>query len=100
MIKPCGTVSPGTTQRVKTMLERSKGWMSGLDFDLVCASERILEGKAIVSLESMPKSLGALDESGFEPARAFLMAYVRSECIQLTPVEAELASWLRICPGI
>ena len=84
------TVSPGTTERVKNMIEKMLNWRQGDHFHLVFAPERVLQGKSIEELESLPQIVGAFDDAGFERASAFFSLYVRNECIRLTPVEAEL----------
>ena len=84
------TVSPGTTERAKRMLERQLGWRCGEDFHLVFAPERVLQGHAIEELESLPQLVGAFDDVSWEASRSFFATYVRNEIIRLTPVEAEI----------
>lgn len=84
------TVSPGTTQRVKTMLEGWLGGACGEDFFLVFAPERVLQGRAIQELETLPQIVGAFDDRSYEQAEAFFSSYGRGRVIRLTPVEAEL----------
>lgn len=84
------TVSPGTTLRVGTLLEELTGWTLGVDFHLVFAPERVLQGRCIDELESLPQIIGAFDDQGFERAEAFFSTYVQNECLRLSPVEAEL----------
>ncbi|MGH2533344.1 MAG: nucleotide sugar dehydrogenase [Thermomicrobiales bacterium] len=84
------TVSPGTTERVRTLIERLLGWECGRDYALVFAPERVLQGHSIEELTSLPQIVGAFDDHGYEQAARFFSTYVRNECIRLTPVEAEL----------
>lgn len=84
------TVSPGTTERVRRMVERHLGWRCGEDIHLVFAPERVLQGKSIEELESLPQIVGAFDDAGWEVAREFFATYVRNEIPRLTPVEAEI----------
>lgn len=84
------TVSPGTTERVRALIERLLGWECGRDYGLVFAPERVLQGHSIKELTSLPQLIGAFDDRSYEQAVQFFATYVRNECIRLTPVEAEL----------
>ncbi len=84
------TVSPGTTQRVRRMIEQAKGWQCGVDFHLVFAPERVLQGRSIDELQSLPQIVGAFDDTSYTRAVEFFSTYVRNNCPRLTPVEAEL----------
>lgn len=84
------TVSPGTTEHVRVMLEEMLGLECGRDFHLVFAPERVLQGSSIEELQSLPQVIGAFDDAGYERAETFFRTYVQNECIRLTPVEAEL----------
>jgi UDP-N-acetyl-D-mannosaminuronic acid dehydrogenase len=84
------TVSPGTTARVKELIEQLRGWQLGEDFYLVFGPERVLQGRSIEELESLPQIVGAFDDESFSRAEAFFSSYVQNECIRLSPVEAEL----------
>lgn len=84
------TVSPGTTERVRRMLERQLGWCCGEDIHLVFAPERVLQGKSIEELESLPQIVGVFDDAGWEVAQSFFRTYVRNDILRLTPVEAEI----------
>jgi UDP-N-acetyl-D-mannosaminuronic acid dehydrogenase len=60
------TVAARTTQYVGRVLERETGLVAGRDFHLAFCPERIVEGKALVELETLPQVIGADDE----PSRA------------------------------
>jgi len=84
------TVAPGTTQRLRRTLEAATGLDLGKDLHLVFAPERVLQGKSIAEIESLPQLVGAFSDDSFRVAEAFFAKYVKAPCIQLTPVEAEL----------
>ncbi|HVY43248.1 MAG TPA: nucleotide sugar dehydrogenase [Hyphomicrobiaceae bacterium] len=80
------TVSPGTTDVVRKVIEADRG--SGLD--LVFGPERVLQGKAIHEIRNLPQIIGAYNPHAYERAAAFFRTFIRSETIFLTPIEAEL----------
>ncbi|MGE5510783.1 MAG: nucleotide sugar dehydrogenase [Bacteroidota bacterium] len=80
------TVSPGTTDVVRKVIEADRG--SGLD--LVFGPERVLQGKAIHEIRNLPQIIGAYNAHAYERAAAFFRTFIRSETIFLTPIEAEL----------
>lgn len=84
------TVSPGTTTRVRRMIEERLGWVEGEDFYLVFAPERVLQGRCIAEMQSLPQIIGADTNESFERAHDFFATYVQNECIRLTSAEAEL----------
>lgn len=84
------SVAPGTTQRIRIMIERQRDWRYGEDFHLVFAPERGLQGRCIEELESLPQVIGAFDDAGYERAARFFRTYMHNDCPRLTPVEAEL----------
>lgn len=84
------TVSPGTTELVKAMIERTTGLREGDDFQLVFAPERVLQTRAVQEIRHLPQLIGAFSEAGFERARAFFARFVENRCLRLSPVEAEL----------
>ena len=84
------TVAPGTTERLRKSLEAATGLDCGRDLHLVFAPERVLQGKAIAEIESLPQLVGAFTEESFLAAEAFFSKYVKAPCVRLTPVEAEL----------
>ncbi|MFB6271469.1 MAG: nucleotide sugar dehydrogenase [Salinibacter sp.] len=84
------TVSPGTTDMIRRLLEEKTGWTVGTDFDLVFAPERVAQGKAIREMQSLPQIIGAFDNSGYERAASFFQSFLDAECIPLSPLEAEI----------
>jgi UDP-N-acetyl-D-mannosaminuronic acid dehydrogenase len=84
------TVSPGTTELLRTILEERTGKREGRDFFLVFAPERVLQTHAIREIRGLPQLIGAFSDTSFERAEAFFNRFVKSSCIRLTPVEAEL----------
>ncbi len=84
------TVSPGTTLRVKELIESRTGKTCGKDFYLAYTPERVLQTKAIEEIQRLPQLIGAFDHASQAKAAAFFSSFIRGECIFLTPVEAEL----------
>lgn len=84
------TVSPGTTELLKTILESTTGLREGVDFFLVFAPERVLQTRAVEEIKSLPQLIGAFSDAGFSKAKAFFEKFLKNQCIRLAPVEAEL----------
>ncbi len=85
------TVSPGTTGRVKKLIESRTGRVAGRDFYLAYAPERVLQARAIEEIRSLPQLIGAFDSESDRRARELFQTFVRGGCHSLTPVEAEIA---------
>lgn len=57
------TVPPGTTRNfVIPRLEKNSGLKAGIDFDVVFAPERTIEGKALEELYYLPQVIGGLND--------------------------------------
>ena len=83
------TVSPGSTNYVKSFIEEKRGFSIGRDFYVAFCPERIAEGKAIAELESLPEIVGGADEkSGQMAAEVFKAA--GKEVYQTSSINAEL----------
>lgn len=85
------TVSPGTTDSVRKRLEKRTGWRVGEDLHLVFAPERVVQGKSLEEIRSLPQIIGTYDRLSYRRASEFFSSFIDGECIQLTPLEAELA---------
>lgn len=85
------TVSPGTTDNVRALLEKTTGLNVAEDIFLVFAPERVVQGKSLAEIPALPQLIGAYDEGSFRKAEEFFGTFVRNKCIRLSPVEAELA---------
>ncbi len=84
------TVAPGTTNRVKEILERETGLEVGKNLFLSFAPERVLEGKAIEEIKNLPQLIGAFDDKSYKKSEYFFKTFINSRCLKLSPVEAEL----------
>jgi UDP-N-acetyl-D-mannosaminuronic acid dehydrogenase len=84
------TVSPGTTELIKKRIERNTGYIIGNDIFLVYAPERVLQGKAIEELQSLPQPIGAFDDKSYLLAEEFFLTFLRDKCFKMTCIEAEL----------
>jgi len=83
------TVSPGTTDLVKLLLERG-GMSVGDEIKLIFAPERVAQGKSISELRTLPQLIGAYDSDSYERGRQFFETFIEAECFRLTPTEAEV----------
>jgi UDP-N-acetyl-D-mannosaminuronic acid dehydrogenase len=79
------TVLPGTTEKVREMVETA-----GRDVRVAYCPERIAEGKSLEELTSLPQIVSGCDEQAVEQA-AELFAKIAPSIIRLSPLEAELA---------
>lgn len=84
------TVSPGTTELLRSVLERGSGRKEGVDFSLVFAPERVLQTRAVDEIQSLPQLVGAFNDASFQRAQSFFERFISKRCIRLRPVEAEL----------
>ncbi len=84
------TVSPGTTDRVKTLIEQQTGLAVGKELFLVFAPERVVQGQAIREIVQIPQLIGSFDDASYERAEAFFKTFLQTRCFKLTPVEAEI----------
>ena len=84
------TVSPGTTELLRSVLEKGSGRTEGVDFHLVFAPERVLQTRAVEEIQNLPQLVGAFTESSFARAEEFFSRFIAKRCIPMKPVEAEL----------
>ena len=78
------TVYPGTTEKVRQILEAS-----GKQVDIAFCPERVAEGKAMEELRSLPQIVSGCSERAVDVATT-LFARIASSIIRLSPQEAEL----------
>jgi UDP-N-acetyl-D-mannosaminuronic acid dehydrogenase len=83
------TVSPRTTEYVRDLIERRKGFAIGKDFFLAFCPERIAEGRAFQELENLPEIVGGADEKSGKMA-AELWKSIGKEVYITTSINAEL----------
>lgn len=84
------TVSPGTTEQIRTLLEKKSRFKVGRDIFMVFAPERVLQGRAIKEIVCLPQLIGAFDEESYTRAEAFFSTFVKNKCFKLSPIEAEI----------
>lgn len=84
------TLYPGTTEIIKRAINKHKRYVVGKDIFLVCAPERVAQGKAITELRSLPQLIGAFDDKSYEMAMEFFGQFLENKCFKLAPIEAEL----------
>lgn len=79
------TVYPGTAERINNLLRQSR-----VNVHLAFCPERIVEGKALYELESLPQIVSAFDKQCLQ-AVSDLFKTLTKDIIVLEPIEAELA---------
>ena len=84
------TVTPGTTDRVRSKLETLTGLTAGQDFHLAYAPERVAQGRAIEETAVLPQLIGAFDKNSYDLVSSFFNTFASGKNFRLTPVEAEL----------
>ena len=84
------TVTPGTTERVRSKLETLTGLTAGQDFHLAYAPERVAQGRAIEETAVLPQLIGAFDKNSYDLVSSFFNTFASGKNFRLTPVEAEL----------
>jgi UDP-N-acetyl-D-mannosaminuronic acid dehydrogenase len=84
------TVTPGTTEIIKHLLEEDLNYVIGKDIFLVYAPERVFQGKAINELQTLPQLIGAYDDKSYELAEKFFSTFLKDKCLRMTPTEAEI----------
>lgn len=85
------TVSPGTTQLIKQLIEAKGEFQVGKSLFLVYAPERVAQGKSLSELQVLPQLVGAFDDESYRRAESFFGSFVKDKCFRMTPVEAEIA---------
>jgi len=84
------TISPRTTELVKSIIEEMTGMKEGEDFYLVFAPERVLQTKAIKEIKKLPQLIGSFNDESYEIAKKFFQEFNVNKCIKLKPQEAEI----------
>ena len=84
------TVSPGTTDRIRRIIEHKTSMTEGVGFYLVYAPERTLQCKALTEIKNLPHIIGAYSEESFNEIGEFFSTFSQSPRHFLKPVEAEL----------
>lgn len=79
------TITPGTTDKVKRVLEKNH-----FKIDLAFCPERIAEGNAIQEIYELPQIVAGYTSSAFNRAKE-LFSVLTDEIVALAPEEAELA---------
>ena len=83
------TVAVGTTEFVQQRIQSERGWQVGKDFYMAFAPERILEGKFLEEMKSIPQPIGVADEASFAKAQQ-LFAQMTPEIFRSSFRGAEL----------
>lgn len=79
------TVYPGISERVNDWLREA-----GLTMNVCFCPERILEGKAMTELYSLPQIISSFTPEGLQECQA-LFGLLTDEIVEVQPTEAELA---------
>ncbi|HEX2085570.1 MAG TPA: nucleotide sugar dehydrogenase, partial [Solirubrobacteraceae bacterium] len=90
------TIAPGTTEFVAGYLESKRGFSVGDDLFVSHAPERIAAGRFFEEIDSLPQIVGGVGARSTQVCRELFEVY-RSDVIETTPVQAELAKiWTNI----
>ncbi len=90
------TVAPGTTEFVAGYIEQRRGLRAGEDIFVVHCPERIVGGRFIEEIDSLPCIVGGPDSESTERA-AELFSVFNAPILRTTAVQAELAKiWANI----
>ena len=84
------TLYPGTTEIIRRVIGKHNTHMTEEEVFLVCAPERIAQGKAIKELPELPQLIGAFEDEAYEMAEKFFSCFLKTKCFKLRPIEAEL----------
>jgi UDP-N-acetyl-D-mannosaminuronic acid dehydrogenase len=84
------TVFPGATSLIRNLFEDCTGLNVGKDVYMVYAPERVLQGKAIREIRSLPQLVGAFDDASYQKAEEFFGTFLEDRCFKLAPAEAEI----------
>ena len=84
------TVSPGTTEIIRNLIEERTGLKEGKDFYLVFCPERVAQSYGIEESKKFPQLVGAFSEESYLKAKEFFTTFVNNECFWLWPREAEV----------
>lgn len=90
------TVAPGTTESVAAYIDRHIDLEPGESVFVSHVPERIVEGKFLAEIDSLPCIVGGVGDHSGERAAQLFEAF-RAPIIQTTPVQAELAKiWCNV----
>lgn len=84
------TVSPGTTEYVKSWINDIKDLEVGKNFYLAFCPERIAEGRAVEEIKTIPQIIGGVDKKSSKKAVDFFRSF-GVECLVSDAISAELA---------
>ncbi|MBW3020800.1 nucleotide sugar dehydrogenase [Candidatus Woesearchaeota archaeon] len=84
------TISPGTTEYIKDILEKETKLKCGSDFFLAFCPERIAEGNALEEIEEIPQIIGGIDTISSKKAEE-IFSNITNECLITDAKSAELA---------
>ncbi len=80
------TVFPGTSERIQNFFKKR-----GINVGVAFCPERIVEGRALEELASMPQIISAFDAETLKKMQKLFSAMSRGGVVKALPVEAELA---------
>ena len=83
------TISPGTTELIKKIIEDKTGWIEGINFHLVFAPERVAQGLGIEESKKFPQMIGAFTQTSYNLVSNFFESFSDAGSEFLTPKEAE-----------
>lgn len=85
------TVEPGMTKNIIDYIERKNNMKCGVDFNLCFCPERLVEGKALNEMATIPNIVGVENDESYESIKSFLLDAGFNTVIKASTVEAELS---------
>lgn len=86
------TTAPGTLENVVKPLLEASGLKAGIDFGLAVVPERVVEGKALYEIKTLPEIIGGVNEISSQLAIALFKHLNPNKKLIITrPIIAELA---------
>ena len=85
------TVAPRTTLNVVKPILESNGWTAGIDFGLAFSYERVMVGKLVKNIRTLPKILGGIDEASTNAAKSLYTSVVQAKILTTDITTAEVA---------
>jgi len=80
------TIFPGTTERLQRYFKKK-----GKKISIAFCPERVVEGKALHEIQTMPQIISAFDKETLQKMKDLFNVVSKSGTVEATPLEAELA---------
>jgi len=84
------TLAPKTTDYIRAFLSSKTDLKVGEEIHIIFAPERLVQGKGIKELKTLPQIVAAYNDKGFNHGKKLFSRMTKKDLIRLTPLEAEL----------